>query len=521
LKEFRTVKAALNNSGNKNILVLDEGGLVHAEITSEMASRTAGVEQTTFGNRDQWKYPTVLVCRSAAKKLFESQIIARGILRKLYSLDILQEKFIGVIGLGALGSELTRTLMSRGFKILACDEVSSPADLREINVSLPILLERCEIILGCTGKDVFQNFSWKFCTGNKIFISCSSGQIEFWSLIRECKKFMPYASVVGEKENVQFIILNGGYPINFDRKREWEIFGEIVLTRRLVLEGLEQASKLYNKKLIGYMLNPNSQLRIVNEWLEQVPERSQLRVPNVLDEKFLLAHSEGFLSIGEKPYVLHDTTPAALASMRQHGEKYTVDVLNFQIVLLPNVWSPAYDWSSAFHLENLPDLTGRDFLEIGCGSGVISVGASRKGARKIVAVDINPAAVKNTQMNFAAHCIKNAQAFISDVFSDIDEQFDVVTWNAPYHGSKPTDMLERGCADENYISLKKFIKGAKNHLKPGGLIVLGFSESGDTNLLEQLIFNNQLRIKRKLSDWRHNYNCLLYEIVVDKRHTSI
>ena len=38
-----------------------------------------------------------------------------------------------------------------------------------------------------------------------------------------------------------FVVLNGGFPINFDREREWEDESEISLTRALVLLGVVQA----------------------------------------------------------------------------------------------------------------------------------------------------------------------------------------------------------------------------------------------------------------------------------------
>ena len=58
-------------------------------------------------------------------------------------------------------------------------------------------------------------------------------------------------------------------------------------------------------------------------------------------------------------------------------------VAKLAIVVLPHVWSPAYDWSSAFYADNLPDLQNRDFLEIGCGHGcaINRSGVCRRGAR--------------------------------------------------------------------------------------------------------------------------------------------
>ena len=233
-----------------------------------------------------------------------------------------------------------------------------------------------------------------------------------------------------------------------------------------------------------------------------------------MTEGFFRSQSEGeYAAIGKPAYSLHRTTPGALVKMRSHREPYEIEVMGLPIVVLPNVWSPAYDWSSLFYVENLPNVKGRDFLEIGCGTGVISVFAGKAGAARVVAADVNEQAVRNARINLDRFGIANAETILSDGFDAVRGRFDVVTWNAPYHGAKPEDILERGCADENYRDIRAFFKHVSNHLKPGGTVVFGFSELGGLPLIESLIQGNGFRIKKKLSDWRQDYNCLLFDLV--------
>lgn len=513
LSEIASAELAFQNPKDASILALDEGGVLHSAIPSELAIRCAGVEQTTYGLQTNWKYPTVLACRSATKLLFESQIIARGILRKLDSLQILQgARGVGIIGLGALGSEVARALLNRGLTVLGAETVAPREEFCSITVTVDELLARCDVIIGCTGTDALVKVDLNTITGRKIFISCSSSDIEFRTTLRQLPAYKHFGIAQGWIGQLHATVLNGGYPINFDRVHEWELFDEIIITRKLVLEGLFQALPLIGQQPRGIMLNPAAQLRIVNEWLMHVPERNTLRIPEQLNEAFFLKYSEGEFEMGNKPYTLHSTTPGALSKMRTHSTPYSFEVMGLPIVVLPNVWSPAYDWSSLFYVENFPEVSGLNFLEIGCGTGVISVFAARNGANKVVAVDVNPDAVRNALQNFERFEVKNGEAYISDLFSNVSGIFDVVTWNAPYHGSKPADLLERGCADESYQDIRRFFREVGRYLKPGGLVVFGFSESGDLPLLESLITEHGFRVKRKLSDWRDDYNCLLFEL---------
>src|SRR3982750_1614305 len=43
------------------------------------------------------------------------------------------------------------------------------------------------------------------------------------------------------------------------------------------------------------------------------------------------------------------------------------------------------------------DLTGKSFLDIGCGSGLHSLAALRLGATRVIACDIDPISVKTTK----------------------------------------------------------------------------------------------------------------------------
>ena len=67
-----------------------------------------------------------------------------------------------------------------------------------------------------------------------------------------------------------------------------------------------------------------------------------------------------------------------------------INITNFD-----GVYEPAED--SWLMVNNLPDFKG-SVLEIGCGSGIISLHLAQKG-NEVTAVDINPKAVEATKFN--------------------------------------------------------------------------------------------------------------------------
>lgn len=85
--------------------------------------------------------------------------------------------------------------------------------------------------------------------------------------------------------------------------------------------------------------------------------------------------------------------------------------------------------STTLALEALPDVVrpGDDVVDVGCGSGALAVGAALLGAGRVVAVDIDPAAVEATTRNAAANGVR-VEVAQGDA-SEVDGPFDVVLAN--------------------------------------------------------------------------------------------
>lgn len=114
-----------------------------------------------------------------------------------------------------------------------------------------------------------------------------------------------------------------------------------------------------------------------------------------------------------------------------------------QAVVLPGVFFPHFTISTKLLLQFLEtkNLENKSFLELGCGTGIISVLAAKKNAR-VVASDINPTAIENAKLN----ATKNEVAittYFSDLFVDIpQQQFDFIIINPPYYPRAPKTIAE-------------------------------------------------------------------------------
>ncbi len=83
-----------------------------------------------------------------------------------------------------------------------------------------------------------------------------------------------------------------------------------------------------------------------------------------------------------------------------HKEEYVTEVEGTGILILPNVFSPAYFTDSGWFAKAVSNIVGKGkVLEIGTGTGVVAFFCAKNGAT-MTATDINPDAVRNAELNF-------------------------------------------------------------------------------------------------------------------------
>ena len=156
-----------------------------------------------------------------------------------------------------------------------------------------------------------------------------------------------------------------------------------------------------------------------------------------------------------------------------------------------NVYIPAED--SYLLADNLQIKKGQSVLEIGTGSGIVAMYAS-KLTDNITVTDINFDACELARKNFEANDIENIEILFGNLFEPVENRkFDVILFNTPYLPTEDGEVLEDtinyafdgGLNGRKVIDL--FLNEVGNHLNDGGIVqMIQSSLSGNEETLEKL-----------------------------------
>jgi release factor glutamine methyltransferase len=197
---------------------------------------------------------------------------------------------------------------------------------------------------------------------------------------------------------------------------------------------------------------------------------------------------------------------------------YRTPVAGREFIVYPNVFSPKYFKDTEAFAVHLPVKEREEMLEIGPGTGAVSITALYRGAKKVTAIDVNPDAVKNTQANIELHGMQDRmEVRKGDVYSAVKrgEKFDSIFWNTPFAYVSDTTLpdLEKAVSDPLYRSTERFIKEAQLHLKDGGRVLIGFSTTlGRLDLLQRFCDQADLDLQLLYEEQSEEVHPVKFEI---------
>ena len=112
---------------------------------------------------------------------------------------------------------------------------------------------------------------------------------------------------------------------------------------------------------------------------------------------------------------------------------------------------------------------GDRVLDLGCGSGVATVFCAPI-AREVIAVDISPSAVRNTDDNCRLHGLANVTVMESDMFSRVEGKFDLIVSHPPYVDAEFDDEEKQMATSVRFVPTL-FAQVGEHLSKDGRLIV--------------------------------------------------
>lgn len=185
----------------------------------------------------------------------------------------------------------------------------------------------------------------------------------------------------------------------------------------------------------------------------------------------------------------------------------------FRLKVFKDVFHPKLFFSTSYLYSFLQDknFKGKKFLEIGCGSGILSLLAFKRGAM-VTALDIDPKAVENTLLNFKINFPEATgyQVIQSDVFTNLRAQtFDLIVVNPPYYFKKITSTPNYAWyCGENGEYFERLFGELKNYVLKTSEIYMVLEEGCELDRIEQIA--NKNNVKMKLADekkikWEKNF----------------
>jgi len=178
---------------------------------------------------------------------------------------------------------------------------------------------------------------------------------------------------------------------------------------------------------------------------------------------------------------------------RVHFEDYV-------FVVDENVYEPAED--SFLFSENLQIEAGTRVLDMGTGCGILGIIAAKEA--EVVAVDLNPYAIRCARENARINNVRSKMVFIQgDLFTFLNQKlsFDVVLFNAPYLPVGDSDLDSwigyawAGGAIGRQV-IERFISEVPKHLKPEGYVLM--MQSSLANIEETICRFTEYHLKAEV-----------------------
>jgi release factor glutamine methyltransferase len=194
------------------------------------------------------------------------------------------------------------------------------------------------------------------------------------------------------------------------------------------------------------------------------------------------------------------------------SKERTFKYKDISIKVLPGVFHPGFFFSTKNLLKFLEEeeLLNKSLLELGAGTGLISVFSYKKGA-DVVASDISLEAIRNIETNTKINNTK-VEIIHSDLFEKIPLGiFDYIIINPPFYRKTPLSEKDFAWfAGDDLQYFEKLFKQIPQFINENSKVIVILSEDCEIEEIKSIAFDSPLpleltEIKRIRTLWEWNY----------------
>ena len=186
-----------------------------------------------------------------------------------------------------------------------------------------------------------------------------------------------------------------------------------------------------------------------------------------------------------------------------------------QVLVHPEVFPPHLTLSTKILLDFIAelDLSKKSFLELGCGSGIISLFARSKEAT-VTASDINKTALEylkkaSEENNLELDCV------YSNLFENLQtKNFDYILTNPPYYPKQPKNVKEQAwfCGDD-FQYFKNLFNQLPPYINKKNQAYMILSEDCEFKTISEIASGNKLNLKAIFETSKMGEKNTIYQII--------